>query len=139
MSHVPQVKIPATYIRGGTSKGDGGNYGATFNSGANIGNRGFVNYTVGFNQQDNAIRSGIIDIPTEIATFGGDDVTNDAINRYLAVYPTGNNENGTGVITAAKFLYNLGVPIGEKGLFYSNAAYVFRVYSSHKPRERKSA
>ena len=116
---------------GGTSKGDGGNYGATFNSGANIGNRGFINYTVGFNQQDNAIRSGVIDIPTEIATFGGDDITNDAINRYLAVYPTGNNENGTGFTTAAKFLYNLGVPIGEKGLFYSNAAYVFKKVNSN--------
>jgi len=120
-----------TLTGGGTSEGDGGNYGATLNSGANIGSRGFINYTVGLSQQDNAIRSGIIDIPTEIATFGGDDVTNDAINRYLAVYPTGNNENGTGNTTAAKFVYNLGVPIGEKGLFYSNAAYVFKKVNSN--------
>ena len=114
-------------INGGvTSKGDGANYGLSLNSGANIGNRGFINYTIGLSQQDNAVRSGKIDIPTEIATFGGDAVTDDAIKRFLAVYPTGKNNNGTGATTAAKFLYNLGVPVGDKGLFYSNAAYVFK-------------
>lgn len=109
---------------GGTSKGDGGSYGLSLNSGGNFAGKGFINYTVALSQQDNAVRSGIIDIPTEIATFGGDDVTNDAIKRYLAVYPTGNNKNGTGATTASKFLYNLGVPIGDKGMFYSNAAFV---------------
>ena len=105
-------------VNGGvTSKGDGANYGLSLNSGANIGSRGFINYTVGLSQQDNAVRSGIIDIPTEIATFGGDGVTDDAIKRFLAKYPTGNNNNGTGATTAAKFVYNLGVPVGDKGLF----------------------
>ena len=109
---------------GVTSKGDGGSYGLSFNSGSNIGSRGFINYTAALSQQNNAIRSGIIDIPTEIATFGGDPTTDANIRAYLAKYPTGNNENGTGATTAAKFLYNLGLPVGENGLFYSNAAYV---------------
>ena len=120
-----------TLFGGVTNKGDGGNYGLTLNSGGNFGSRGYINYTVSLSQQDNAIRSGIIDIPTEIATFGGDQVTNDAIRRFLAVYPTGKNENGTGETTAAKFLYNLGVPVGETGLFYSNAAYVFKKVNSN--------
>jgi iron complex outermembrane recepter protein len=55
---------------GVTSKGDGATYGVSLNSGGNIGAKGFVNYTLGFNQQGNAIRSGKIDVPTEIATFG---------------------------------------------------------------------
>jgi iron complex outermembrane recepter protein len=55
---------------GVTAKGDGASYGITLNSGGNMGAKGFVNYTVGFNQQGNAIRSGKIDVPTEIATFG---------------------------------------------------------------------
>ncbi len=38
--------------------------------------------------------------------------------------PTANNTNGTGEITAAKFAYNLGVPMGKNGMFYSNAALV---------------
>src|SRR5205814_7725008 len=114
-------------LNGGiTNKGDGGNYGLSLNSGGNFGSRGFINYTVALSQQENAIRSGNIDIPTEIATFGGDPTTDNAIRRFLAVYPTGKNENGTGETTAAKFLYNLGVQVGEKGMFYSNAAYVLK-------------
>jgi len=120
-----------TFFGGITNKGDGGNYGLSLNSGGNIGLSGFINYTISLSQQENAIRSGNIDIPTEIATFGGDQVTNDAIKRYLAVYPTGNNENGTGETTAGKFLFNLGVPVGHNGTFYSNAAYVFKKVNSN--------
>ena len=117
-------------LNGGlTSKGDGATYGLSLNSGGNFGSKGFINYTVALSQQDNAIRSGIIDVPTEIATFGdpskpATDPANKPIVDYLKIYPTGNNENGTAEITAAKFLYNLGVPLGENGLFYSNAAFV---------------
>jgi len=109
---------------GVTSKGDGATYGLSYNGGSNFGSRGFINYTVALNQQDNAIRSGIIDVPTEIATFGGDPATDQSIRDYLKRFPTGNNENGTAEITAAKFLYNMGIPFGEKGLIYSNAAFV---------------
>ena len=120
-----------TMIGGGTSKGDGGNYGISFNSGANIGSKGFLNYSFAFNQQDNANRSGTIDVPTEIATFGGDPVTDAAIRAYLAKYPDANNQNGTGSTTASKFVYNMGIPVGENGLFYSNAAYVFKKVNSN--------
>ncbi|MBC7686745.1 MAG: TonB-dependent receptor [Aquabacterium sp.] len=118
-------------LNGGvTSKGDGGNYGLALNSGANIGAKGFINYTIGLSQQNDAVRSGIIDVPTEIATFGGDAVTDDAIKRYLAKYPTANNINGTGTTTASKFEYNLGIPLSGNGMFYSNAAYVFKKVNS---------
>ncbi|MBC7888284.1 MAG: TonB-dependent receptor [Ferruginibacter sp.] len=118
-----------TINSGVTSKGDGETYGLSFNSGANFGSKGFINYTVDFSQQNNAVRSGIIDVPTEIATFGdpSQPVTapvNKAIVDYLKIYPTGNNTNGTGEITAAKFNYNLGIPLGNSGQFYSNGAYV---------------
>ncbi len=119
-----------TMTGGVTSKGDGGNYGLALNSGANIGAKGFINYTIGLSQQNDAVRSGIIDIPTEIATFGGNTVTDDAIRRYLAKYPTANNVNGTGATTASKFQYNLGIPVGDNGMFYSNAAYVFKKVNS---------
>lgn len=111
---------------GGTSKGDGGNYGLSFNSGSNLGNRGFLNYTIGLSQQDNAVRSGIIDVATEVATFGGDPTTDNAIKAYLQKYPTANNRNGTGITTASKFAFNLGLPLGDNGLFYSNGAYVYK-------------
>jgi iron complex outermembrane recepter protein len=114
---------------GVTAKGDGATYGITLNSGGNIGAKGFVNYTLGFNQQGNAIRSGTIDVPTEIATFGSPSKPlthpdNSIIVNYLKDYPTGGNLNGTGEISSAKFLINGGMPFGEAGMLYANAAMV---------------
>lgn len=115
-----------TFNSGVTSKGDGANYGVAFNSGSNIGAKGFINYTVDFSQQNSAVRSGIIHKPTEIATFGGSPSADAAINAYLNRFPTANNINGNGDIQAAKFNYNLGVGVGDNGQFYSNAAMVFK-------------
>ena len=114
---------------GVTAKGDGTTYGISLNSGGNIGSKGFVNYTLGFNQQGNAIRSGNIHVPTEIATFGdpskpNTDPANSIIVNYLKDYPTGGNLNGTGEITSAKFLVNAGTSFGETGMLYANAAMV---------------
>ena len=53
------------------------------------------------------------------------------ITSYLKDYPTGNNINGTGEISSAKFLINTGIPVGEKGLVYANAAYVVKKVSSY--------
>lgn len=116
---------------GVTSKGDGGMYGLSFNSGGNFSKNGFINYTVGINQQNNAVRSGIIDVPTEIATFGDPsapltDPINANIVNFLKVNPTGGNINGTGTTSAAKFAYNLGIPMGDNGEFYSNGAFVVK-------------
>jgi iron complex outermembrane receptor protein len=116
---------------GVTSKGDGASYGMSFNSGSNFARNGFINYTIGVNQQDNAVRSGKIDVPTEIATFGDPNQpitapVNANIVNFLKINPTGGNINGTGATSAAKFEYNLGIPVGDRGQFYSNAAYVFK-------------
>ena len=113
-----------TLNSGMTSKGDGVNYGLAFNSGSNFGDKGFVNYTIDFSQQNNAIRSGIIHRPTEKATFGGSPSADAAIDAYLNRFPTGNNLNGTGEISAAKFNVNAGIPVGETAQFYANAAFV---------------
>ncbi|MBY0476588.1 MAG: TonB-dependent receptor [Chitinophagaceae bacterium] len=115
-----------TFNSGITSKGDGANYGVAFNSGNNIGDKGFINYTVDFSQQNSAVRSGTIHRPTEKFIFGGSAASNAAIDAYLNRFPTGNNINGSGDIQAGKFNYNLGLPVGENGQFYSNAAMVFK-------------
>jgi iron complex outermembrane receptor protein len=106
-------------------------YGLSFNSGGNFARNGFINYTVGINQQNNAVRSGIIDVPTEIATFGDPsapltDPVNANIINFLKINPTAGNINGTGETSAAKFAYNLGIPMGENGEFYSNGAFVVK-------------
>jgi iron complex outermembrane receptor protein len=120
-----------TLNSGITNKGDGATYGLSYNSGANFARSGFLNYTIDFSRQENAVRSGIIDVPTEVATFGDPslpltDPSNKPIVDFLRIYPTANNTNGTGAITAAKFLFNLGVPLGDGGEFYSNAALVVK-------------
>lgn len=113
-----------------TGEGDGENYGVSLNSGANFGDRGYLNYTLGFSQQESAVRSGTIHVPTEVATFGLDDDGNEIpaqvalIKTYLKDYPTGGNLNGSGEISAAKFVMNAGLPVGESALIYANAAYV---------------
>jgi len=120
-----------SFTGGATHKGDGENYGVAYNSGSNLGSKGFINYTVDFSQQNSAKRSGIIDRPTEKAIFGGTSASDAAIDAYLNKYPTANNINGSGDIQAAKFNYNLGLPVGETGMFYSNAALVFKKAYSH--------
>ncbi len=112
---------------GVTGQSDGGTYGMSLNSGSNFGKGGFINYSIGVKQQNNAVRSGIIDVPTEIATFSdGSPEVDKTIVDFLKINPTGGNINGTGETSAAQFEYNLGIPIGEHGQFYSNAAYVFK-------------
>lgn len=116
-------------MSGVTSKGDGGTYALSLNSGSNFGKGGFVNYTIGISQTDNAVRSGIIDLDTEYATFGEgpstpNAPTNTNIRNFLATNPTGGNINGTGETSAAKFLVNWGIPMGEKGSLYGNGAFV---------------
>ncbi len=108
---------------GVTGKGDGATYGASLNSGFSS-DKGFLNYTIGVSQQGNAVRSGIVDVPTEIATFGGNPSQDALITAYLKDYPTGGNINGTAEVTAAKFLINGGLNFGEKGQLYANAAIV---------------
>ncbi|AUD04260.1 TonB-dependent receptor [Spirosoma pollinicola] len=115
---------------GVTSKGDGGMYNLALNGGSNVGSRGFVNYTVDFMQQNSAVRSGIVDVPTEIATFGGDAAQNALITNYLKDYPTANNVNGTGATKAARFLINASIPIGDKLDLYGNAAMVVKRVAS---------
>lgn len=116
---------------GVTGEGDGATYGVSFNSGGNFGSNGFINYTLAFNQQDNAVRSGEVDLATEIATFGGDPTTDAAITSYLKRFPDANNTNGTGEITAAKFVVNAGIPVGELGQVYANAAFISKKVKSN--------
>ncbi len=119
-----------------TSAGDGGTLGVSFNGGANFADKGFVNYTIGIKNAESAVRSGIIDAPSEIQAFGTDDNGNiipaaaAAITTYLGRFPTANNINGTGATAAASFDINAGIPISESGLLYGNAAFVAKKVNS---------
>ncbi|AFK05006.1 TonB-dependent receptor [Emticicia oligotrophica DSM 17448] len=109
---------------GVTSKGDGGMYSLALNSGANFAKGGSINYTVNLSQSNSAVRSGKVDLATELATFGGSPAQDALITNYLKDYPTAGNINGTGATTAAKFLINGTVPLGNNNELYANAAMV---------------
>ena len=92
-------------INGGmtTKKSNGGivgandygqSYGVSINSGYST-DKKYLNYTAGFKHDASVVRSGIVDIPTEIATFGGDPAVDNMIRNYLKDYPTANNVNGS--------------------------------------------
>lgn len=118
----------ATSIPGG---GYGTSYGIALNSGANFGNKGFVNYAIELSQNNSAVRSGNIHVPTEIATFGGSPAQDALITNYLKDFPTGNNINGTGEISAAKVSLNGGIPINENTQLYGNGAFVTKKVLSY--------
>lgn len=111
----------ATPINGGRY---GTSYGVALNSGANFGNKGFVNYAIDLSQNNSAVRSGNIHLLTEIATFGGSPAQDALITNYLKDYPTGNNINGTGEISTAKVSLNGGIPLNENTQLYGNGAFV---------------
>ncbi|MBP6810374.1 MAG: TonB-dependent receptor [Saprospiraceae bacterium] len=121
-----------------TGEGDGETYGVSLNSGANLAGKGFVNYTLNFTQQENAVRSGTIHAPTERATFGDFDGDGDQdadqvalIDAYLNDFPTAGNINGTGEVSAARFLINGGIDLNENTQLYANAAYVTKKVLSY--------
>ncbi len=114
--------------RPGNGRGD--TYGVSLNSGSNFGQKGFINYTIDLSQQNSAVRSGIIDVDTEIATFGGSPAQDALIRSYLSDHPTGNNVNGSGEITAGKFLLNGGFSAGTLGNVYGNIAVVTKKVES---------
>ncbi len=120
--------------RPGNGRGD--TYGVSLNSGSNFGQKGYINYTIDLSQQNSAVRSGIVDVDTEIQTFGLDDDGNEIteqvalIRNYLADHPTGNNVNGTGETTAGKFLLNGGFSAGTLGNVYGSVAVVAKKVES---------
>ncbi|HEY9006212.1 TonB-dependent receptor [Ohtaekwangia sp.] len=115
---------------GVTTRGDGANYGLNFNSGANFGDKGFINYNISFLHQNRTNRSGKIDLAGEaspVVGFGdGTEATTQNIANFLARYPDAKNINGQPDNTAAKFLINTGIPITDNIELYANAAYVYR-------------
>lgn len=114
----------SVFINSGvTHKGDGLFKQVIFQSGNSINKKGSVNFTIDLSQSNNATRSGTIDPLSEKASFGGTPAIDQAIDRYLAIYPTANNLNSSGSYTAGKFLINVEYPISNQSEFYLNANY----------------
>lgn len=115
-------------INGGvTSKGDGGYYGVSLNNGANLGEKGFVNYTIDLSDRTLANRPGVVDAQGDANDFGA---KLSDVQAFLAKYPDAGNINGSPATSAAKFLINTGVDLSPNTQLYANAAYIYKKVSS---------
>lgn len=117
----------ASVTAGSTANYGGFFYGFNYNSGANFGKKGYINYHLSLSHQDPAVREDKIDAVAEAA--GRTDGSTNSItqvNKFLSKYPDGLNKNGTPENTSSKFLINGAIPVGLNSEIYFNAAYVFR-------------
>lgn len=114
-----------------THKGDGISLSTSLNSGANIGTKGFINYTINLQKEDKTNRPGTVDAEQDNKDLGDGTAAGLAqVKAFLARFPDANNINGTPVNTSAKFLVNTGIPLKDNTTFYANAAYVYKKIQS---------
>ncbi|HCW07517.1 MAG TPA: ferric enterobactin receptor, partial [Cytophagales bacterium] len=110
--------------------GDGGNYSINYNSGAKIGNKGFINYHVSFLRQQRMVRNSKVSLAGEtdpVVGLTGNDAQSVAnAQAFLTRFPDAKNQNASADNTSAKFLINMGIPLSDNTEFYANAAYVYR-------------
>lgn len=112
---------------GSTLNYGGFQYGLNYNSGASFGKKGFINYHISFNRQEDAIRKDKIDALSDARDLTDNSAFSIAqVQKYLQRFPDGNNKNGTPDNTSAKFLINGVIPVGENSEIYFNTAYVSR-------------
>jgi len=110
-----------------THKGDGFSYLASLNSGANFGDKGFINYTFSFQKEDKTNRAGKVDAwQDNIDLSEGSDASLAAVKAFLNQFPDANNISGTPSSTVGKFLVNTGIPLRPSVTLYANAAFVYK-------------
>lgn len=120
----------AQLTAGITGKGDGQHIGFSVNNGSNFGNGGFVNYTLDFSRTALANRPGTVSAEAEADGDLGFGAPLADVKKFLALKPDAGNVNGQPENTAAKFLINAGIPVGENTELYFNAAYVYKRVNS---------
>ncbi len=116
-----------TLRTGITGEGDGEMLGISVNNGANILDKGFLNYTVDFSKVALASRSGDVSAEGDAGDFGAALVD---VQNFLAFKPDAGNINGSPETTAAKFLVNGGVGINDNTNVYFNGAYIYKKVNS---------
>jgi len=110
-----------------THKGDGFSYLASLNSGANIGDKGYINYTFSFQHEDKTNRAGKVDAWQENMDLSdGTGASLAAVKAFLDQFPDANNISGTPSGTIAKFQVNTGIPLKTGNTLYANAAFVYK-------------
>ena len=117
-----------TLRTGITGKGDGEMYGISLNNGSEIGEKGFINYTIDVSKVGLANRPGILSAADEASYWGVPLATTQA---FLNLKPDGGNVNGAPETSAAKFVLNGGNDLSATTQLYYNASYVFKKVNSY--------
>ena len=135
MNIILKDKFEYTNLRvasGITHKGDGFSLSTSLNSGANIGQKGYINYTINFQRENKTNRPGKVDAEQDNKDLSdGTEAGLANVKAYLARFPDAKNINGTPTSTSAKFLVNTGLPVSENTTFYANAAYIYKKVQSY--------
>ncbi|THH41425.1 TonB-dependent receptor [Neolewinella litorea] len=116
-----------TLRTGITTEGDGEQFGIALNNGTNIGESGFINYTIDLSKIGQANRPGTVDAAGEAADFGA---SIEDVRSFLSRYPDARNINASPETTASKFVVNFGSDVSDNTEFYGNAAYVYKKVNS---------
>ncbi|WP_420580500.1 TonB-dependent receptor [Reichenbachiella sp.] len=130
-----------------TSKGDGFNFGADFNSGFNFGNGGNINMTLGYYTQKITNRAGKFDVVNE--DYGGsapnpgdypggstdpdyvqDLAVHDSYVAWATEHPDANMTVGQPEMEQFDLFVNMSHPIGKNSEFYSFNGYTTRTGKS---------
>ena len=109
---------------------DGRTFGVSINNGSNIGDKGFINYTVALSQVGLTNRPGLVSAAAEADADLGFGTTVANVNKFLAERPDAGNVNGAPETTSGKFCVNGGYNLSENTEFYYNAAYVYKKVNS---------
>ncbi|WP_445385745.1 TonB-dependent receptor [Robiginitalea sp. IMCC44478] len=122
----------ASLRTGISSEGDGEAFAFAINNGTPIfEDKGFMNYTIELSSIGQYNRPGTVNAEGEVADFTGATSEDIAfVNEFLSRKPDAGNINGSPETTAAKFLINGGVELGETADLYFNAAYVYKKVNS---------
>lgn len=127
----------ASLNSGISGHGDQKILGVSLNNGANIGEKGYINYTLDFQHTQQANRPGTIDVDAEIAAYPT--VNPSDVRSFLARFPDGKNMNAAPENSSAKFLINGGFQVTENASLYFDAAYIYKKvnsYANYRPPYR---
>src|SRR5258708_26423421 len=115
---------------GVSSRSDGANYSINYNSGANVGQKGFINYHISFSRQQRMVRNSRVSLDGEtdptVGLTGNDPASVANATAFLKAYPDAKNQNASADNTPAKFLNNNAIPLTDKTEIYAKHAYVYR-------------
>lgn len=114
-------KSTANLFTGVTSKGDGFNIGGDFNTGLRVGEKGSLNITLGYANQDKTNRAGS---PGKDELFGVD-------NEWTRANPELGMVIGLPKMETTNLFVNFEQPTGENGKFYTFGGVTYRKATSY--------